>query len=259
MGTNIPITLRKEMYKALIFDLDGTAIPNEPNGMPTDNLIEVIKQLRGRMKVCVATGRPLFNSLPIIQRLGLTDPCIISGGTQIVDPTTKKILWGKDMEIFQVEAIMKIASQYPYPVFFGDDEVSELAKKKVVKEPERIIYIEPVNREDAEDILAKLNRIPDIAAYKVMSWTPDHFDIHITHAEATKRHALEVLLKILDIHKDNIVTAGDGNNDLPLFEISKYKIAMGNGSDELKKKADFIAPSVTNDGLAIALRKLFLN
>ncbi len=34
---------------------------------------------------------------------------------------------------------------------------------------------------------------------------------------------------------------------------------MENGSDELKKKADFIAPSAINDGLAIALRKLFLN
>lgn len=247
------------MYKALIFDLDGTAIPNEPSGMPTDNLIGVIKQLRGKMKVCAATGRPLFNSLPIIQRLGLTDPCIISGGTQIIDPTTKKILWEKDMETFQVEAIMKVASQYPYPIFFSDDEASEPAKDKVVKGRERIIYIEPVNKEDTEAILKELNRVPDIAAYKVMSWTPDHFDIHITHSEATKRHALEVLLRILDVHRDDVVAAGDGNNDLPLFEISNYKIAMGNGSDELKKKADFIAPSAANDGLAVALEKLLLS
>ncbi len=134
------------MCEALIFDLDGTAIPNEPNGMPTNNLIEVVKQLRGRMKVCVATGRPLFSSLPIIQRLGLTDPCIISGGTQIIDPTTKKILWEKDMEIFQVEAIMKVASQYPYPVFFSDDKEGEPAKNKVAEGPERIVYIEPVKK-----------------------------------------------------------------------------------------------------------------
>lgn len=151
------------------------------------------------------------------------------------------------------------ASQYPYPVFFSDDKESEPAKNKVVEGPERIVYIEPVKKEDTEAILKKLNQIPDITAHKVASWTPAHFDIHITNAEATKRHALEVLLKILDISRDNIVTAGDGNNDLPLFEISNYKIAMENGSDELKKKADFIAPSAINDGLAIALRKLFLN
>jgi len=33
---------------------------------------------------------------------------------------------------------------------------------------------------------------------------------------------------------------------------------MENGSDELKIKADMIAPSVDKDGVAVALEKLFL-
>ena len=141
--------------------------------------------------------------------------------------------------------------------FFGDEMEGTIPKYKITKSGERIIYIEPVTKEDTEIILKKLSKIPNITAHKVVSWTPDHFDIHITHFEATKRHSLEILLEILKVHKNEVVAVGDSNNDLPLFELAGYKIAMENGSNELKKKADMIAPSVVEDGLAVALEKLF--
>jgi hydroxymethylpyrimidine pyrophosphatase-like HAD family hydrolase len=37
-----------------------------------------------------------------------------------------------------------------------------------------------------------------------------------------------------------------------------YKIAMENGSDEVKAKADMMAPNASEDGLATALKNLFL-
>ena len=161
------------------------------------------------------------------------------------------------MDQSQVEAIMDIARRYEYPVFFSDDEVSALPSEKVIKGSERIIYIEPVSKNDTEIMLDKLSKISQITAYKVKSWTPDHFDIHITHAEATKSYALEVLLNMINVHKGEVVAAGDANNDLPLFEIAGYKIAMENGSAELKAKADIIAPDVDRDGFAIALESFF--
>lgn len=42
-------------------------------------------------------------------------------------------------------------------------------------------------------------------------------------------------------------------NDLPLFEASGLKIAMGNGAEELKAKADYVAPSIDDDGVAFAI------
>lgn len=246
-------------YKVLIFDLDGTAIPNKPDGVPFDALVHVLGELRNRgVRLCAATGRARFNSLPIIQKLGLVDPCIISGGTQIIDPKTEKILWEKTMNKEQVEAIMKIASQYPYHVFFSDDETSTFAKDKIITGPERIIYIEPVDKKDTATIMEQLSSVPDITAHKVISWTPDHFDIHITHAEATKKQALEILLDMMHVHKNEIIAAGDAENDLPLFEVAALKIAMGNASSKLKEKADMIAPNADDDGLTTILNKLLV-
>ncbi len=244
------------MYKMLIFDLDGTAIPNRADGEPSQNLIDLIKKLQKNLRVCLATGRPFHNSIPIIRKLGFKDPCIISGGTQILDPVAEKIIWEKDMDRSQVEEIMSIASAYSYPVYFSDDKVSTLSNYKKITGPERIIYIEDIGEKDTEIILGKLSHIKNITAHKVISWTLDRFDIHVTHSGATKKHALEEIFRMLKITKKEVVAAGDSENDLPLFEQAAYKIAMENGSSKLKEKADIIAKSSTEDGLAIALDKL---
>ena len=55
------------------------------------------------------------------------------------------------------------------------------------------------------------------------------------------------------------MVVGDGNNDLPLFELAGWKVAMGNGADVLKEAADWIAPSVDEDGLAVAIERFILN
>lgn len=248
----------KNRYKTLIFDLDGTAIPNKLEGMPSKNLITVVRKLQKDMNVCAATGRPFFNSKPIIDALELRDLCIISGGTQIVDPASEKIIWEKNLLKEQVDVIIALSKLYPYRLYWSDDKELSLPDSKVNDRVERIVYIMKVSKEDAEELLQKLNEIPDLIAHKVMSWTPDHFDIHITHASATKENAVQILLKLLDVEREYVIAAGDSDNDLPLFEAAGYKITMENGSEEMKKKADFIAGKADEDGLAQALEELLL-
>jgi len=245
------------MYKALIIDLDGTAIPNRRDGMPSERVVNAVKKAKEKVVVCAATGRGIDGCREIIRSLGLASPCILSGGTRVFDPVNEKVLWEKGMEPEQIDKIMEIALQYQYPVFFTDDEEGILPKYRISNRGERIIYIEPVTPRDADIILKQLEKIPGIAVHKVMSWVKGQIDIHITHAEATKRHALEILLGILKINKEEVVAVGDSDNDLPLFELAGYKVAMGNGSESLKKSADLVAPSVDEDGLAVVIEKMF--
>jgi HAD superfamily hydrolase (TIGR01484 family) len=247
------------MYKAVIIDLDGTTIPNKKEGMPSARVIKTIHKIKEKVLVSAATGRGINGCKEILKSLELTSPCIVNGGTRIINPVTEEVLWEKEMDKSQIEDIMTVAQEYQYPVFFGDELEGILPKYRITKGGERIIYIEPVTKEDTEVILAKLSKIPNITAHKVISWTPDHFDIHITHSLATKRHSLEVLLKMLNVHKDEVIAAGDSENDLPLFDLAGYKIAMENGSEKLKQKADRIAPSVSDDGLAVVLEDMFSN
>ena len=60
------------------------------------------------------------------------------------------------------------------------------------------------------------------------------------------------------IETSQIIAAGDSYNDIPLLEACGLRIAMGNAVPELKALADYVAPSVDQDGLATAIDEFVL-
>ena len=110
-----------------------------------------------------------------------------------------------------------------------------------------------------EEIVNIVKETSGLVAHAMGSWTPGTYDVHITHELATKKHALQSLLARLNVDHNNVMVVGDGGNDIPLFELAGLKVAMGNGADALKNKADWVAPSVDEDGLAVAIEKYILS
>lgn len=55
------------------------------------------------------------------------------------------------------------------------------------------------------------------------------------------------------------MAVGDGYNDYPLLMAAGFKVAMGNAVPEVKAIADYIAPSVDEDGAADVIEKFILN
>ena len=51
---------------------------------------------------------------------------------------------------------------------------------------------------------------------------------------------------------------GDSENDIPMLQAAGFAVAMGNATDSLKAIANWIAPSIDDDGAAVALRKWVL-
>ena len=82
--------------------------------------------------------------------------------------------------------------------------------------------------------------------------------IHVTGSEASKLHGIVEVARILNIKTEEIIGVGDGYNDFPLLLACGLKVAMGNAIPELKAIADFIAPTVEEDGVAVVLEKFVL-
>ena len=74
-----------------------------------------------------------------------------------------------------------------------------------------------------------------------------------------KKNAIKKVMDKFGANHDEIIVIGDGGNDLPMFEYAKLKIAMENGSNALKQKADYITDTNNNDGVAKAIKKLIFN
>lgn len=242
-----------EVYEAIIFDLDGTAIPNQPGGMPSERLIKAVSRAKDNLKVCAATGRPISNAKSILEALNLEDPCVISAGTQIVNPITGEIIWEANIEPTDVKHILEICRPYHYEVLIRNELMGEgnRASQRQINEHVNVMYIMGAAPSDAKSMLQELDNISDITAAGVTSWTNEGVDIHITHREATKEHAIAELLRILNISKEKTIGVGDANNDIHLFKAVGKKVAMGNATDLLKSQADEVCGSIDEDGLAI--------
>jgi hydroxymethylpyrimidine pyrophosphatase-like HAD family hydrolase len=112
----------------------------------------------------------------------------------------------------------------------------------------------------AESLLAELKKINILSAHAVVSWkNNDIYDVHITHKEATKKHAIQLVLQKLNLEPQKVIGVGDGSNDLPLFESVGLKVAMGNASNTLKDHADYVTGSVNEDGLVQVIEEFITN
>ena len=75
---------------------------------------------------------------------------------------------------------------------------------------------------------------------------------------ADKGHAMQLVLENLSIPVSEVMAVGDNDNDIPLFSRAGFKVAVSNGTQSLKDRADVIAPTNDEDGVAWAINKYVL-
>lgn len=80
----------------------------------------------------------------------------------------------------------------------------------------------------------------------------------VVNRQFDKGKAMVKVCEHLHIPLSDSVAFGDSMNDLEMMETAGLSICMENGSENLKKMADAICPSVKNDGLRTAFLKYHL-
>ena len=66
------------------------------------------------------------------------------------------------------------------------------------------------------------------------------------------------MCRIMGIDPAECCTFGDFDNDLPMMEPSGISVAMANAPDYVRESADMVTDTNNNDGVAKALKTLFL-
>lgn len=79
---------------------------------------------------------------------------------------------------------------------------------------------------------------------------------NILEVEVSKLTAIKKVLSQLNICASEAIAFGDGENDLEMLEYVGLGIAMGNGTERLKGKADFVTKKASEDGIMYALEKM---
>lgn len=73
--------------------------------------------------------------------------------------------------------------------------------------------------------------------------------------KVSKLTAIQKVLEHLNICKSEAVAFGDGGNDIEMLQYVGLGIAMGNGGEVLKTKADFVTKKASEGGISFALKE----
>lgn len=238
------------MYKALITDLDGTAVHISSDGSDIDAATKeaVQKAIKEGKKLTCATGREWELAKKVIKELGFESPCIIEGGTKIIHPKTEATIWEKSLDDGVPARVLEVFRAFAASgLIMHSFNTSRQKLEAVGSLPSslRFLYLLAIPEEIAIKIANEINSHNYAVAHFTPSWEGAGLvDVHVVHPEATKQHAIEVWQKLEGVAKEETIGMGDSGNDVPIFESSGHKVAVGNATAGLKELADYIAPPV---------------
>lgn len=252
--------------KAIVIDLDGTAIDSPRLHVPSPAVIAAVKKAEAAgIKICVATGRATSGTRQVLIDLATKDPAIISGGSRIINPISGEELWGVDIAEDSLKQVLSLIEHKNYNLLWNDfsaeDYMGGAWPKDRLQSTKDIYFFEIcyVPEGEVKELTESLEQVPGIAVVRSHAWKEGCIDLHIMNSGATKEHSIYELQKMLGIKKEEMIGVGDGLNDIHLFHAVGYKVAMGNAGQELKDAADEVIGDVSNDGLAEFIEKLVSN
>jgi Cof subfamily protein (haloacid dehalogenase superfamily) len=260
----------------LAIDLDGTTVKHDVSISPRV-LAAVRAAMAGGVRVTIATGRNVPSTRPFVEAFKINAPAICAQGGVIYDYATDTVLHEITLphdlacELATLErehpswrAVMYQANR----IYITDgaffDQFGSLVGFNPIIVPD---LCEVLNKTDADKILFTLDPAEAPAALElVQAFIGNRANVVQSHAMfvevnplgADKGSALKMLAGDLGIGRENVMAIGDQGNDATMVEWAGFGVAMDNANDVTKAVADWVAPSIDEDGAAVAIENFVL-
>jgi len=247
------MNLNETLY---ISDLDGTLLDDEQL-LSTETVSYLSKAVQNGLNFTYATARSLSTSKFVLNHLNLRLPVILYNGAQIYCPVKKAYIHSSTMEAksyvsqlnhflndglapvvhcldendevrvyFQSVTNESTANWLNSRLATGDSrfrvstDFSEINSDKVI---ELMVVASKEQLTKYEDSLSVENSISYIFSEDI--YCKGYYWLELTHKNANKGYAVEILRDHLGL--SHIVSFGDNNNDIPMFEKSALSLAVG--------------------------------
>lgn len=251
--------MSSSLYRLLLLDIDGTLAKDYYSISP--EVKKAIIKISKKLNVVLVSGRSARTVILIAKELKLNKPQIVEGGARIITPEGNNI-WTRFLKKESVSNIIDCLNFFDKSFnicVHGSSQVINNEKEFRQVDLAKVARISSLSLESsqAKKIENRLHQIKGINFFRVRNALKQNlWNIDITDKKANKRNAVLKLRQILNIKKEESIGVGDGFNDIPFIKETGFKVAMGNAVPELKEIADYIAPSVTVDGLVEVVRKI---
>ena len=239
------------LIKAAALDLDGTIIG--PDELITPAVMDAIARLSVRIPVFIATGREPHDVFNYARQLGLAGPQLSDGGAAILDPVKRRHIWsanlGAELASEVLTLIGELDARFVATHVQGTfRRVSDIPDWDIVR-----ISALDMSREDAEALTVRFSS--HLRMSVILASLPYNglWAVDFTLKGVDKGSGIARMGKMLGVEPSEMVCVGDSYNDLPMLRACGLPIAMGGAPEEIRAAADFMAPTVEQDGLAFAI------
>ena len=260
---------------AVLADVDGTLVTQDK--VLTPRALASVAALRQRGLVfTITSGRPPFGMRMLVEPLGLTMPMAAFNGGVILLPDLS-ILDERLLPEYLVPSILDAIQAHGLDLFVyrsRDWFVRSLDAPRVARETSNVQQA-PVVVASFDEVLSGVVKVVGVSedharvaaceaalqrafGGQVTAVRSQPHYVDVTHPSANKGVVIERLARYLKIPLDRIAAIGDQPNDVLMFERAGLSIAMGNASDEVKRRAMAVTTANGAEGFANAIDELVL-
>ena len=270
MSKNNQFDLDNPQDFLFISDLDGTLLL--PNGtFPEEFKYRLNKLISDGMRFTIATARNYDSAHPILKGLDIKFPVVLFNGVYLADFHSGEILEHTQFidktVIDSMLNLAKINKIEPFIYTFGNQHqvyyrkatktvstayLNSLKKDDRVRQVSEFVFQEDENisgflligtLENLNPIYRGLkeNHFDDLNLYFAEDVSmKGYYWLQSFHQQANKGNMVERLVKRLNFPLSKTLVFGDYLNDLDMFRVARYSVAMENALPEVKESANKI-------------------
>lgn len=262
--------------KMLVLDIDGTLLTSEHTISPKtkEALIKLSKQ---GVYVVLASGRPTPGMLPLIKELELdqaTNYFISYNGAHLNNAMTNEILFADQLEVDTIHKFHAIANQFDGALItYTSDSLAVSKTNEWVELEARLngmqttIFDEVsafqlptpkmIIANETEPTAAALEAAKEMYGKDFQLSISLPCFLEITSKTVDKALTLKRLCDHLQIDIQDVVTCGDGGNDISMIQAAGTGVAMDNANDTVKAAANYVTASHDHDGIVEVIETFF--
>jgi len=216
-------------------DIDGTITENGGGRIHLDALESLRRLTNMGHDVIYVTGRSSVEGFLLSVFGGTTKIAVGENGGCITMDSNDHILFG---DIEECKNAFEIIQK----------NIENVKEKSVFPRMTEVVLERTFDLDLARKLLLEKNISVELS--------DSQYAYHINSAGIDKGTGFATIMEKLSISRDDVIAIGDSATDIPLFNMAKTSIALGNASDQVKSAATMVMSANAGEGVLEALDKL---
>lgn len=271
-------------YKLVVLDMDGTLL-NSNNQVSERNRQVLERLIKEGIEVAIATGRIYTSARSFAEQLGIYTPIIACNGALIRNYSDLEVVYSSPIAHEDVIRVIEVCNSHNvyFHIYDAEDMYVEESRldflinnywKDKKRESEQVSIVKVTDMYsfikakelnvlkfvlidlDPERLIKIRSELETIGSINVdKSW---YNNLEVMNKDVSKGEAIGRLGEMLKIPKEKIIAFGDNFNDLSMKDCVGTFVAMANGEELVRERADYVTASNDEDGVAEGILRLVL-